>query len=300
MKTIVYAILFTTTSIFLFSCDSSSSTTSSNAPNPHAEPHMEMHNEFKQEQVQKKLAEQKENETEPTKAQLQKLLIKKHQQGIDFYAIGNEPFWNLNMDFEKGFHFNTLNGLDFKAPAAKFVKAIDDNIIKYRSITESGEIIVRLDQTDCADNMSGQKFNYRVTVDYKTSKESDFKTYKGCGNYVPDFRLNDIWAIIEVEGIVVNPEIFKAKLPRLEFNIAEKRVLGNDGCNSFNGGFKMEHKRIFIGNLASTMMACFENEEISSKIGKVLSNNNLDYTFENNLLILSKDHKKVIVLKHID
>ena len=298
MKTIVYTILFTTSSIFLFSCDSSSSTTGSNTTNPHAEAHMEMHKEFKQEQVQKKLAE--ENETEPTKAQLQQLLIKKNQQGIDFYAIGNEPFWNLNMDFEKGFHFNTLNGLDFKAPAAKFVKAIDDNIIKYRSATASGEIIVQLDQTDCADNMSGQKFDYQVTVDFKTSKESDFKTFKGCGDYVPDFRLHDIWAIIEVEGIKVNPENFKAKLPRIEFNIAENRVFGNDGCNNFNGSFKMEHKRILIGNLASTMMMCSENEEISSKIGKILSNSNLDYTIENNLLILSKDHKKIMVLKHID
>ena len=297
-KLYIFSVLVS--SFLIFSCGSSSSSTNSVRTNPHAEAHMQMHNEFRQEQAQKELDEQQKENMEPSKSELQKLLLTKYKRGIDFYAVGNEPFWSLDMDFEKGFHFNTLNGLDFKAPAAKFVKAMDANAIRYKSITESGEIIVQLNQTDCADNMSGQEFDYSVTIDFKTSKETNYKTYKGCGNYVPDFRLHDIWAITEVDGIKIKPENFKGKLPGIEFNITENRVMGNDGCNSFNGSFKTEYKRIFIGNLASTMMACFENEEISSKIRKILSNNNLDYTIENNLLILSKDHKKAMILKHID
>ncbi len=300
MKTIVYTIFFTISSIFLFSCDSSSSTTSSYTPNPHAEAHMEMHNEFKKEQVKKELAEQEENETEPTKAQLHQLLIKKNQQGVDFYAIGNEPFWNLDINFENKIVFKNLNGLEFIAPAVDPVKAMDANVTRYRSNTESGEIIVQLNQSGCTDNMSGQKFDYQVTVDFKTSKESDFKTFKGCGDYVPDFRLHNIWAIIEVDGVEVNPENFNGKSPRLEFKISEEKVLGYNGCNYFNGAAKTENDMIIFGYLVSTLMACSENEEISSKIGKMLSNSNLDYTIENNQLVLTKNNKKVMVLKPID
>jgi len=299
MKNLTYTISIVISIFLLGSCGSTSSNTTPRT-NPHAEAHMEMHKEFQQEQAQKELEKQNKEIMEPTKVQLQEFLLKKHQKGIDFYAVGNEPFWNLNMDFEKGFHFKDLDGLDFKAPAAKFVKAMDANVIRYRSVTESGEIIVQLNQSGCTDNMSGQKFEYAITVDVKANKDSDYKTYIGCGDYVPDYRLHDIWAIVEVDGIKVDPNNFKGELPRLEFNIADKRVMGHDGCNGFSGSFKSEYKRIFIGNLASTMMACFENEEISSKISKILSVSNMDYSFENNLLILSKDNKKVMVLKHID
>ncbi len=299
MKNLRYSILVLMGSFLLFSCGSTSSSTTPKT-NPHAEAHMQMHNEFKKEQVKKELVEQEEEIMEPSKSELQKILLTKYKKGNDFYAVGNEPFWNLDMDFEKKIIFKNLDGLEFIAPAVDPVKAMDANVIRYRSTTDSGEIIVQLNQSGCTDNMSGQKFDYNVTVDFKTSLETDYKTYKGCGNYVPDFRLHDIWAIIEVDGIKVNLESFNGKLPRIEFNITEYRVLGNDGCNSFNGSFKSEYKKIFIGNLASTMMACFENKEISSKIGKILSNSNLDYVIENNLLILSKDHNKVMVLKHID
>ena len=300
MKNIFYTLAFFMSILILSSCGSSSDTTKSVRTNPHAEAHMEMHRELQAEQAQKELMKKQEENMEPSKADLQKLLMAKNQKGIDFYAMGNEPFWDLNMDFEKEFHFKTMNGIDFTAPAAKFVKAIDNNIIKYESSTELGEIIVRLNKSKCADNMSGQPFDYQVTVEFKASGDTNFKTYKGCGNYVPDFRLYNIWAIVEVDGIKVNPADFKKNAPRLEINLTENTAFGTDGCNNFNGSFKTEYKRIFIGNLASTMMACFENEEISAKIGKILSNSNLDYSFKNNQLFFSQNNKIVMVLKNID
>ncbi|MDZ7614777.1 MAG: hypothetical protein U5K51_14555 [Flavobacteriaceae bacterium] len=52
-------------------------------------------------------------------------VIKKFEEGIDFYASGNEPFWNLDMDFEKGIRFTTIDGLVYNSPAQK-------NLIKQR------------------------------------------------------------------------------------------------------------------------------------------------------------------------
>ncbi len=230
----------------------------------------------------------------------QQILQKKGQEGIDFYAFGNEPFWSLDMDFEKVIRFKNLDGLEFNAPAVAPVKAMDANVSRYRSVTESGEIIVQLNQTECTDSMSGKKFDYSVSIDLKMSKETDYTSYKGCGNYVPDYRLHDIWAITEVDGITIKPEDFKKVFPRLEINIGKESVSGNDGCNSFNGSVKTEYGKLIFGNLASTMMACFNNVEISSKISKILSNKILTYKIANNLLTLSNKEEVVMVLKHID
>ena len=299
MKKLIYPLFFLMNSFLFFSCGSSNSSTTTKT-NPHANAHMEMHKEYEHEKRQKELEREKDENTEPTKAQLQKFLLKKNQKGIDFYAMGNEPFWSLDMNFEKGFQFTTMNGVDFVAPAIKFTKSIEQDIIKYKSKTISGEINIQLIKSKCYDNMSGQSFDYQIIVEYKASGDTNSKIYKGCGDYVPDFRLHNIWLITEVEGIKVNPKYFKGQVPKLEIFISDKKILGHDGCNSFNGSFKTEHKKIIIGNLASTMMSCFVNEEISTKITEILSDSILDYSFYNNQLILFKNNKKVMALKHVD
>ncbi len=235
----------------------------------------------------------------PKEARFQKILQNKFQAGIDFFAFGNEPSWSLDMDFEKSIHFKDLDGIDFSAPAVKPDQAMDANIKRYRSVTESGEIIVQINKIPCSDSMSGKKFDYQVNIDYKKSNEKDYRTFKGCGNYIPDYRLHDIWAIIEVDGIKINSDNFKKKIPMLEINLSENRVSGTDGCNNFTGKVTLEKGKILFGPLASTMMACLDNNEISSKIGKTLSDAELDYTFDNNLVFF-KNGNRVMVLKHID
>ncbi len=229
----------------------------------------------------------------------QQYMQKKWKEGIDFYANGNEPFWSLDMDFEKGYRFKNLDGLEFKTPPVEPVKAMDADVTRYRAVTESGEIIIQLNHTECIDNMSGEKFDYSVTIDIKTGKETEYKTYKGCGNYVPDYRLHNIWAIIEVDSIKIDSANFKKNAPRIEINLTNENVYGADGCNTFRGSVKVERNMIYFGNLASTMMACLDNNEISAKIGNILSGNQLTFKFENNLVLYDND-KKVMVLKNID
>ncbi|RLD60044.1 MAG: hypothetical protein DRI95_16160 [Bacteroidetes bacterium] len=235
---------------------------------------------------------------EPIESDKQKLLNEKWKKGIDFYASGNEPFWSLDMDLDKDIRFKNLNGLDFIAPAVKPISAMDADVKRFRSITEAGEIIIQLFHNQCTDNMSGEKFYYSVSIDFKKSNETDYKTYKGCGRFVPDPRVHDIWAIIEVDDTIITTGDSKGEHPRLEINITEGMIFGHDGCNSFRGGVEVQNDAILFGNLASTMMAC-PDMEISTKITKTISNKKLTYKFEDNLVFYHKD-KKVMVLKHVD
>ncbi len=235
---------------------------------------------------------------EPTQNRKQQIMHKKWNDGVDFYAFGNEPFWSLDMDFNEDIRFKNLDGIDFNAPAVEPISAMDAAVKRYRSVTESGDIIVQLIHSECMDNMSGEKFKYGVTIDYKLSTETGYKTFKGCGRFIPDPRLHGIWTIIEVDGMTLKQDDFKNEFPRLEINASKEVILGHDGCNSFTGGIEILNKAIIFGKLAGTMMAC-PDLEISNKIGMVLSGKKLSYII-NDKLEFYNGEKKVMILKHID
>ncbi|MDZ7614779.1 MAG: META domain-containing protein [Flavobacteriaceae bacterium] len=88
-------------------------------------------------------------------------------------------------------------------------------------------------------------------------------------------------------------------LPILEINATEKTVFGHDGCNSFRGGIKFKPETIVFMPLASTLMACINNQEIGHKIGQVLKGE-VQYKFEDKHLALYKQNKKVMVLQKVD
>ena len=63
------------------------------------------------------------------------------------------------------------------------------------------------------------------------------------------------------------------KQPFIEFNISEKRLHGNAGCNIINGGFqvdKVNPMSISFPQVISTMMAC-PDMEVESRVLKALN-----------------------------
>lgn len=63
-----------------------------------------------------------------------KLLFKKWNSGINFYAFGNEPFWSLDIDIDNNIRVKNLDGLDFFAALDKPVKAMDADVTRYRTL----------------------------------------------------------------------------------------------------------------------------------------------------------------------
>ncbi len=113
---------------------------------------------------------------------------------IDFKATGNEPSWVLEIDFDKRMHFKSLNHPEeIITPVPKPDIAQDIPVERYRALTEMGELIVTIVPDTCMDNMSGEKFPFFVTVDVKLSNETDYTEFKGCGRYLLDNRLHNIW-----------------------------------------------------------------------------------------------------------
>jgi uncharacterized membrane protein len=164
------------------------------------------------------------------------LLMKLLGEGIDFYARGNEPSWALDIDFDKVFRFSTMNGAALNTPPLSPVKAMDADVTRYEGETEAGKIVITLMAQECADNMSGQQFTYKVVVEHKAGNAAEFTRYEGCGRYVADPRLAARWELEQLAGTPLKKEDFMKELPGLEFDLVQNRLAGTDGCNRIMGG----------------------------------------------------------------
>ena len=225
-------------------------------------------------------------------------LKKKWNQHIEFYAIGNEPSWSLDISKHDSLLFKTPNGTEHKFPYTKALPSIDPAIIDYRSVLKTSEIVIQIVQKTCNDTMSDDQFSYQVSIKIKTKGEKEFKSYEGCGNYVPNYNLNGNWTILEANGIKVNPDDFPDNEPYLTLDLFKKTVSGNDGCNNFHGQVNYKTDRITFGPTAGTLMAC-PNMELSHKIMSSISGKSLVCKLADNL-ILYEENEKTMVLRRKD
>lgn len=109
----------------------------------------------------------------------------KRARGVDFYAVGNEPFWSLEIDFDKGMRFTSLTDLaEMNTPPGKVSRAQDADVTRYFAQTEAGTLIATALRGECVDSMSGERFSYRVRVEVKRSTDADYTLFEGCGNSV--------------------------------------------------------------------------------------------------------------------
>lgn len=99
---------------------------------------------------------------------------KKRSEGIDFAGVGNEPFWNLEIDNEK---FILLKLADWKkpmiVPAVKPLVNKDSTVYKFSTDTTKWSITIF--PRFCSDGMSDYLYQYKVNVNFKGI------LYKGCG-----------------------------------------------------------------------------------------------------------------------
>ncbi len=101
---------------------------------------------------------------------------KKAQSGVDLHAVGNEPFWSLEIDHERSISFRIA---DLPKPVVFPVRQpVIDKDSTYYSVDSAGsKLEVTVYNEFCSDGMSDNMYEYRVHVRYKG------ETFKGCGVY---------------------------------------------------------------------------------------------------------------------
>ena len=105
----------------------------------------------------------------------------KQKAGIDFIGVGNEPFWNIEIDNDNTIAFKLA---DWKKPL--IVAVVQPTVVKdstiYNLVADKNPLKIIILSQFCSDGMSDMLYQYKVVVQYKGV------VYKGCGvmlgNYV--------------------------------------------------------------------------------------------------------------------
>lgn len=216
-----------------------------------------------------------------------------------FKATGTEPFWGLKIYGDK-VELTTMEGDTIIVPHTEPIRVQDANIKMYRAQTEATAMDVIISQKECTNAMSGEVSPYSVTISYKKTGEEETHALEGCGSYVTDYRLNDIWVLEEMRSQKVAKEDFNGKdVPYMEIYTEDNRFSGFSGCNRMTGSLFYEKDLLGFAQIASTQMACPKMDRESEFLKALQSSTN--YKVENNRLYLSNgSEENLLIFKKID
>jgi heat shock protein HslJ len=232
--------------------------------------------------------------TEPTPAYNQQM--ENVENGIYFRATGNEPEWNLKIS-ETAIEFRSLKpGFEsFNSVHVEPILAMDANVKMYKVATELGKMTIQIMQRECVNTMSGKKENYSVSIAITINTNQTI--FNGCGGYITDPRLHDIWVLEKLNNNSVSTTDFSNELPNFEINSYTNNFLGFAGCNRMNGTVFFERGLLRFTNIITTRMACSYNKE--NEFLKALQSTT-SYRVENMKLILTNPSGEKLIFKKVD
>ncbi|MCK5846451.1 MAG: META domain-containing protein, partial [Bacteroidales bacterium] len=179
------------------------------------------------------------------------------EQGFDFVAFGNEPFWILRIDFDKNnAEFEQMNN-----PKYSFRTTNDDNNIieeiEYHSKENNLRVIAN--EGPCYDNMNGEGFPYEITANINGEE------MRGCGKYLGDnnstgkinINIYGTWMLRQLNDTILPLE----SKTRLNIN-NQLAISGFSSCNMYNGSYQIEKTSIKFKDILMTQMFCANSIEI--------------------------------------
>ena len=195
-------------------------------------------------------------------------LMNKLENGVDFIASGSEPFWSLEIDFDKRIYFKGVHGDSIQTKVPEGTRLQDVAATSFRAKNGSDNLTIIVYDQICIDNLTGKELPKTVEVTMAD------KQYKGCGSYLSDYRLNDIWVLESINDAKIDTSDFPKGLPRLELNLTQNQVFAFAGCNEFSGSMEVQGKKIHFGRFSGTLMACpnmnFESSYLSRLANKTI------------------------------
>lgn len=186
---------------------------------------------------------------------------KKQDLGIDFFALGNNPYWSLDMDTEDStriiLNIRNTNStlLVFKSPYP-----IIDTTNKTIVYKFTDNAVLKIKGETCLNSTSQEINGFSAIL---TINEIN---YSGCGKYIiasknpflsqETLRLNDIWALKSINGKEINRSDFKSGIPMVELHLNDGRFYGKIDCNEIFGHINVGDSYINFTNISLTKISC--------------------------------------------
>lgn len=99
---------------------------------------------------------------------------KKGKEGLVFYGVGNEPFWNLEISRKNQIAFNQA---EWTGPAtfSNINRQVAGDSIVYTATNDSATLKATIYNRFCSDGMSDFRYTHSIRMEYNG------KVYTGCG-----------------------------------------------------------------------------------------------------------------------
>ncbi|MFB9054900.1 META domain-containing protein [Formosa undariae] len=212
-----------------------------------------------------------------------------------FKSLGTTPNWELLLT-QDAIQFS-LQDEDFSFPLPNPILAADANVKMYRTETESAQIKIQISMTECTDSES-KPHPYTVSIDFKKNTDVDFTALKGCGDYITDYRLHDIWVLESINDEKVTRDQFTKELPNLEINSSENSFMGYAGCNTMRGSIFSEQSKIRFKQIITTRKMCLPTNKEVQFIKEL--ERSTQFKIENLRLYLSNPDGNTLTFKKVD
>ncbi|WP_233621907.1 META domain-containing protein [Flavobacterium agrisoli] len=216
-----------------------------------------------------------------------------------FKAGGNEPFWNIEIANNQILFTSLIEGFEkVQFDHVDPIRVMDANVKTYRLKNNDVSLNITISQKECSDTMADKVSSYSVRADIKKNTEKEYQLLNGCGNYIADYRLHDIWSLDYLKGKKVTSENFAKQKPYIEINNAENTFMGYAGCNTVNGKIFTENKLLRFTDVITTLKMCLPNNEETAFLQALQSAT--AYKIEQNSLTLSNPSGDLLVFRKVD
>ena len=79
------------------------------------------------------------------------------------------------------------------------------------------------------------------------------------------------WTATQLGNSMLKTEANRQNLPYLNFDAATQTVTGSDSCNRLSGSYVAGRDTLQLGKLATTRMACLNNNNLDQKLHEALN-----------------------------
>ena len=198
---------------------------------------------------------------------LQERFAKEREKGVDFIASGKNFDWQVVITKSNDLSLITKSDFgSFGAPNIEGFEPQDLNAMVYGAQTQKGSISVMVFPDSCKSSKDGL-LPYRVKISVLKA-DGIIKEFTGCGLYLNDPTLHDIWAIKSWSGLSADEKIPIGAY--LEFNFQSNVLFGNIGCGEITGSFKPMGSKMKIYGMDYSDKNC-SDESISMRLFNTLN-----------------------------
>lgn len=223
----------------------------------------------------------------------------KHNKNIPnayFNAFGKDLSWQLAISEEIIFFETADKKYRINTSHVEPVRAMDSNVKMYVIDFSERDFTIEIIHKDCRENMGEEKDTYSVRITIKGFDTT--LNFEGCGKYIADYRLNDVWVLEDLKGKPLSSEHYVELMPFLEIKHQNKTFSGFGGCNRIRGALFQERELLRFTDISSSEILCDPKNKEDFFIKTLQSTT--QYEIKNNRLYLSNPDGVKIIFKKID